>query len=222
MPNSAVVLRFMSPLVLWAIAVVIVFGVSFKQLANLQGPLSSLNAAAHVTYRTSRIRLMGTCTVGGASVSPASLDGPTRYSACVRATPKREAAAPSPNHPNPTTGNFLAFAETTEDNACYRAELLDELGTMRSEVGWAAPFHAYAHAARALLAARFCFHWSPATQPRHTPAPNAVRRPSVRRAHPSGQPRRDVCSRGTCQHLFKQRVCGSLLQDQEVGLATAG
>jgi len=58
-PSSVVVLRFMAPLVLWAAAVVVVFGVSFTQLANLQGPLSSLNAAAHVTYRISRVRLMG-------------------------------------------------------------------------------------------------------------------------------------------------------------------
>ncbi|KAI8474715.1 MAG: hypothetical protein J3K34DRAFT_518018 [Monoraphidium minutum] len=59
MPNSTVVLRFMAPLVLWAAAVIVVFGVSFTQLANLQGPLSSLNAAAHVTYRVSRVRLNG-------------------------------------------------------------------------------------------------------------------------------------------------------------------
>lgn len=58
-PNSTVVLRFMAPLVAWAIAVVVVFGVSFTQLANLQGPLSSLNAAAHVTYRISRVRVRG-------------------------------------------------------------------------------------------------------------------------------------------------------------------
>ncbi|KIY98973.1 hypothetical protein MNEG_8988 [Monoraphidium neglectum] len=59
LPNSTAVLRFMAPLVLWAAAVVVVFGVSFVELANLQGPLSSLNAAAHVTYRVSRVRLAG-------------------------------------------------------------------------------------------------------------------------------------------------------------------
>jgi hypothetical protein len=59
MPNSTVVLRFVAPLLLWAVAVVVVFGVSFTQLANLQGPLSSLNAAAHVNYRVSRVRLQG-------------------------------------------------------------------------------------------------------------------------------------------------------------------
>ncbi len=59
LPNSGVIIRFMAPLLLWAAAVVIVFGVSFTQLANLQGPLSSLNAAAHVNYRVSRVRLMG-------------------------------------------------------------------------------------------------------------------------------------------------------------------
>jgi hypothetical protein len=58
-PNSAVLMRFMGPLLLWAVAVVVVFGVSFGELSNLQGPLSSLNAAGHVTYRVSRVRLMG-------------------------------------------------------------------------------------------------------------------------------------------------------------------
>lgn len=58
-PNSAVVMRFMAPLLLWAAAVVVVFGVSFAQLSNLQAPLSSLNAVAHVTYRISRVRVMG-------------------------------------------------------------------------------------------------------------------------------------------------------------------
>ena len=61
-PNSTVLLKFMAPLVLWAAAVVVVFGVSFTMLANLQGPLSSLNAAAHVTYRVSRVRLLGELT----------------------------------------------------------------------------------------------------------------------------------------------------------------
>ena len=34
----------------------IVFGVSFKELSNLQGPLASLNVAAHVMYRVARVR----------------------------------------------------------------------------------------------------------------------------------------------------------------------
>jgi hypothetical protein len=37
-------------------AVVIVFGVSFKELSNLQGPLASLNVASHVMYRVARVR----------------------------------------------------------------------------------------------------------------------------------------------------------------------
>jgi hypothetical protein len=52
----------MLPLVAWAAAVVIVFGVSFERLGGLQAPLASLNAAAHVTFRISRVRLMvGVC-----------------------------------------------------------------------------------------------------------------------------------------------------------------
>jgi hypothetical protein len=38
----------MAPLALWAMAVVVLFGVSFKELENLQGPLSSLNVAGEV------------------------------------------------------------------------------------------------------------------------------------------------------------------------------
>lgn len=34
--NSTVVLRFMAPLLLWAVAVIVVFGVSFLELSNLQ------------------------------------------------------------------------------------------------------------------------------------------------------------------------------------------
>jgi hypothetical protein len=39
-------------------AVIISFGVSFEMLQGLQGPLSSLNAAAHVCYRLARCRLV--------------------------------------------------------------------------------------------------------------------------------------------------------------------
>ena len=54
-----VVFKFMLPLVLWAAMVIVVFGVTFQKLAGLQAPLSSLNAAARVTYGISRVRLAG-------------------------------------------------------------------------------------------------------------------------------------------------------------------
>lgn len=41
---------------LWCSAVVIIFGVSFQELSDLQGPLASLNVAAHVMYRVARLR----------------------------------------------------------------------------------------------------------------------------------------------------------------------
>jgi hypothetical protein len=44
------------PLLLWLSAVVIIFGVSYKQLSGLQGPLASLDNAAHVLYRVARTR----------------------------------------------------------------------------------------------------------------------------------------------------------------------
>ncbi|KAI8467685.1 MAG: hypothetical protein J3K34DRAFT_523567 [Monoraphidium minutum] len=58
-PNNVVVLKMMLPLVLWAAAVVVIFGVTFQKLAGLQAPLASLNAAARVTYLISRVRLLG-------------------------------------------------------------------------------------------------------------------------------------------------------------------
>lgn len=45
----------MGPMIAWAAAVIIIFGVSYVQLSDLQRPLSSLNAAARVTYRVSRV-----------------------------------------------------------------------------------------------------------------------------------------------------------------------
>jgi hypothetical protein len=42
------------PLLLWVAAVIIIFGVSFQKLQGLQGPLASLNAAAHVRFRFAR------------------------------------------------------------------------------------------------------------------------------------------------------------------------
>jgi hypothetical protein len=38
-------------------AVIIIFGVTFQKLNDLQGPLASLNLAAHVIYRAARLRL---------------------------------------------------------------------------------------------------------------------------------------------------------------------
>ena len=46
-----------APLLLWVMAVIVIFGVSYQQLQGLQGPLASLNTMAHVTYRSSRVRL---------------------------------------------------------------------------------------------------------------------------------------------------------------------
>lgn len=44
------------PLLMWMSAVVIIFGVSFQKLNDLQGPLASLNVAAHVVYGVARVR----------------------------------------------------------------------------------------------------------------------------------------------------------------------
>jgi hypothetical protein len=44
------------PIALWCSAVIIIFGVSFQELSDLQGPLASLNVAAHVMYRVARLR----------------------------------------------------------------------------------------------------------------------------------------------------------------------
>lgn len=41
-------------LLLWMSAVVIIYGVSYMRLANLQAPLASLNAVAHVRFRVAR------------------------------------------------------------------------------------------------------------------------------------------------------------------------
>eukprot|EP00775_Hariotina_reticulata_P003515 gene3515-3785_t len=57
-PYNVILYKFMIPLVLWVCAIIISFGVSFQMLQGLQGPLSSLNAAAHVCYRMARCRLV--------------------------------------------------------------------------------------------------------------------------------------------------------------------
>ena len=45
------------PLILWVMAVIVIFGLSFQRLKGLQGPLASLNSMAHVIYRASRVRM---------------------------------------------------------------------------------------------------------------------------------------------------------------------
>lgn len=44
------------PLVVWMLAVIIFSAVSLQELSGLQGPLASLNVAAHTLYRTGRVR----------------------------------------------------------------------------------------------------------------------------------------------------------------------
>ncbi len=48
------------PLLLWAVVVLIMYGVSLTGLSNLQGPLTSLDAAAHVLYRGGRAMAFAT------------------------------------------------------------------------------------------------------------------------------------------------------------------
>jgi hypothetical protein len=64
-PNNSVISKFMLPLTVWAVAVIVVFGVTFQRLAGLQAPLASLNAAARVTYLISRVRVTVRATAGG-------------------------------------------------------------------------------------------------------------------------------------------------------------
>eukprot|EP00883_Tetradesmus_obliquus_P002715 jgi/Sobl393_1/12921/SZX78204.1 len=72
LPHNAVLWRFMVPLLLWVAAVIIIFGVSFQKLQGLQGPLASLNAAAHVRFRFARCRLIAQ--VYGFSQTDADMD----------------------------------------------------------------------------------------------------------------------------------------------------
>eukprot|EP00877_Chromochloris_zofingiensis_P013211 jgi/Chrzof1/8143/UNPLg00190.t1 len=59
LPSHVVSFKFMVPLLLWVAAVIVMYGVSFQKLSALQGPLSSLNVAAHVIYRIARVRFVG-------------------------------------------------------------------------------------------------------------------------------------------------------------------
>ncbi|KXZ45581.1 hypothetical protein GPECTOR_53g167 [Gonium pectorale] len=54
-PNN--VLKFMVPLGLWEIALVVVLTISFLRLDGIQGPLASLNMASRVIYRYTRVRM---------------------------------------------------------------------------------------------------------------------------------------------------------------------
>jgi hypothetical protein len=54
LPSNAAIVRLMAPLLLWAVMVLVVFGVSYAQLQGLQAPLSSLNGASFVWSRLGR------------------------------------------------------------------------------------------------------------------------------------------------------------------------
>lgn len=79
------------PLLLWACAIVVSFGVSFLMLKGLQMPLSSLNAAAHVNYRFARCRLVANNYAF--ATNPAELFASRQQLADELATLKREYSA---------------------------------------------------------------------------------------------------------------------------------
>lgn len=54
-PTHAVCHLLQVPLLIWCVALIIIYGVSFDRVKNLQGPLTSLDVAAHVIYRLSRV-----------------------------------------------------------------------------------------------------------------------------------------------------------------------
>ncbi|KAG2431591.1 hypothetical protein HYH02_013284 [Chlamydomonas schloesseri] len=55
-PSYLSVLKFMAPMFLWNLAVVIVYAISITKLQGMQEPLASLNLAGHIIYRYTRIR----------------------------------------------------------------------------------------------------------------------------------------------------------------------
>lgn len=61
-----------APLVLWAVAVIIIYAISFERLRVLQGPLASLDVAAHVMYRTSRVLMLINSLFFTVNVEPAA------------------------------------------------------------------------------------------------------------------------------------------------------
>ncbi|KXZ45821.1 hypothetical protein GPECTOR_50g615 [Gonium pectorale] len=56
-PSYHNMLRFMAPLAVWNIAVILVYAISLSKLGNMTGPLASLNAASHVIFRYTRARV---------------------------------------------------------------------------------------------------------------------------------------------------------------------
>ncbi|GLC57759.1 hypothetical protein PLESTB_001261700 [Pleodorina starrii] len=56
LPSHRNMMRFVAPLLLWEIALVVIGAVSFVRLDGMQGPLASLNMASHVIYRYTRVR----------------------------------------------------------------------------------------------------------------------------------------------------------------------
>ncbi|KAG2441028.1 hypothetical protein HXX76_003881 [Chlamydomonas incerta] len=55
-PNRANVITFMAPFVVWNVALIVIYTVSFVQLSGMQQPLASLNMASTVIYRYTRVR----------------------------------------------------------------------------------------------------------------------------------------------------------------------
>eukprot|EP00879_Flechtneria_rotunda_P022137 GHRR01023358.1.p1 GENE.GHRR01023358.1~~GHRR01023358.1.p1 ORF type:complete len:763 (+),score=195.35 GHRR01023358.1:255-2291(+) len=57
-PARGAFVRFLAPLLVWWVAALIIYGVSFTKLGALQGPLTSLQASAHVQYLFARVRVL--------------------------------------------------------------------------------------------------------------------------------------------------------------------
>ncbi|KAG2443224.1 hypothetical protein HYH02_009297 [Chlamydomonas schloesseri] len=55
-PSIINVTKFVAPVILWNITVVLIYVVSLLQLNSMQGPLASLNMASHIIYRYTRVR----------------------------------------------------------------------------------------------------------------------------------------------------------------------
>ncbi|GFR51586.1 hypothetical protein Agub_g14007 [Astrephomene gubernaculifera] len=61
------VIKFMAPLVLWEVALMVVLAVTYNRLDGMQDPLSSLNMASRVIYRYTRVRMASFLLVSGAT-----------------------------------------------------------------------------------------------------------------------------------------------------------
>ncbi|KAG2443454.1 hypothetical protein HXX76_001811 [Chlamydomonas incerta] len=55
-PSIMNVTKFVAPVILWNIAVLLIYAISLLQLNSMQGPLASLNMASHIIYRYTRVR----------------------------------------------------------------------------------------------------------------------------------------------------------------------